>query len=184
VSDPRVWGVTLAERARAFPCDALDFEHDEAFYRGVDVAAPPPLVYRWLCQLRVAPYSYDLLDNFGRPSPARLIPGLERLEIGQRMMTIFRLAEFEYGETMTIGLASRLGEAVMGGFAGSYRVEPTNGRARLTAKILVRYPRGAYGKLLRRVMPHADLFMFKEQLRRLKRYAERDAALPQHREVE
>jgi hypothetical protein len=174
VSDPRTWGVS-EDDCREFPCDALGFAYDEAFYRGIDIAAPAPLVYRWLCQLRAAPYSYDALDNFGRPSPSRLTPGLDRLETGQRIMLIFRLAAFDYGHSLTIALNMRAAAAVMGDIAGSYVVVPTEAGARLLTKVLVRYPHGPYGGFLRRVLPGLDLFMFKEQLRRLKRYAERDA---------
>ncbi|MBD5633361.1 MAG: hypothetical protein IAI49_02680 [Candidatus Eremiobacteraeota bacterium] len=177
MSDPRGWGVSEAEGRAAYPCDALPFARDETFYRGIGVAAPPALVFRWLCQLRAAPYSYDWLDNFGRPSPSRLTDGLERLDVGQRIMLIFRLVAFQYGKSMTLELGSRVAAAAMGDFAGSYLVVPNGDGTRLLAKILVRYPRGLYGTWLRRVMPHGDLFMFKEQLRRLKRYAERDAAL-------
>ena len=174
--DPRTWGVAERERAEPFPCDALGFVHDEAFFRGIDVAAPPELVFRWLCQLRVAPYSYDVLDNFGRPSPSFLRPGLERLALGQRIMLVFRLLGFETNATLTIGLANRPLGVVMGDIVGTYRVAPAPAGARLLAKVLVRYPRGPYGTFLRGVLPHADSFMFAEQLRRLKRYAERDAA--------
>ena len=63
------WGVEPAETATAFPCDRLDGGFDADYYRGVTVHAPPSAVYRWLCQLRAAPYSYDWIDNRGRRSP-------------------------------------------------------------------------------------------------------------------
>jgi hypothetical protein len=175
MTPPRNWGATPDEIAAVYPCDALGFAHDEAFFRATDVAAPPALAFRWLCQLRAAPYSYDWLDNFGRRSPPRLVPGLERLEAGQRVMLIFRIAGFEDGRTLTVRLASAPGRALMGDFAGTYRVLAAPGGSRIVAKVLVRYPRGAYGAALRRLMPHADLFMFRKQLLTLRRYAERDA---------
>jgi hypothetical protein len=57
-------------------------------------------------------------------------------------------------------------------------VRDVPGGSRLIAKVLVRYPRGPYGRVLRAFMPHADLFMFRKQLLTLQRYAERDARNP------
>jgi hypothetical protein len=178
MTSPQNWGANAAEVEARYPCDDLGFAHDEAFFRAVDVAAPPELTYRWLCQLRAAPYSYDWLDNFGRRSPPRLTPGLERLESGQRAMLIFRIVAFAAGSSLTVRLASRAGRRVMGDFAGSYVVAPAaSGGSRLIAKVLVRYPGGVYGKLLKALMPRADLFMFRKQLLTLRKYAERDARL-------
>src|SRR5262249_6937940 len=70
--DTRTWGSTPAERRMQFPCDRHLPACDDALFRAVSVAAPAPLLFRWLCQLRVAPYSYDWLDNFGRRSPRQL----------------------------------------------------------------------------------------------------------------
>lgn len=175
MESPKNWGATAQERARAYPCDALPFEEDDVYFRAIDVAAPPELAYRWLCQLRIAPYSYDLIDNFARRSPPQLTPGLDALAPGQRMMTIFRLVAFDTPRSMTIALASRIGAAVMGDFCGTYAVAAHGTGSRLLAKIRVRYPRGIYGRALRPAMPYLDLFMFRKQLETLRDYAERDA---------
>ena len=174
--NPYNWGATAEEVGAWYPCDDLGFTHDAVFHRAVDVDAPERLVFRWLCQLRAAPYSYDLVDNFARRSPPELTPGLERLHVGQRAMVIFKIAGFSANE-LTLRLGSRFAAPVMGDFAGTYRVcAGTRSQARIVVRIAVRYPRGPYGALLRRIMPWLDLIMFRKQLLTLKRYAERDAA--------
>jgi len=45
-------------------------------------------------------------------------------------------------------------------------------RCRLLAKLMVTYPRGVYGKVMRRVLPWGDLIMMRRQLLNLKRLAE------------
>jgi hypothetical protein len=176
------WGVTEAEKGMSFPCDERCPSPDLALFRGVTVSAPAPLIFRWLCQLRVAPYSYDWLDNGGRRSPPTLTPGLDTLAPGQRVMTIFDLVAFEPGRSLTIvnrargGARNAFGEIWM-----SYVIRPGEGDAcRLLAKLLVRYPRGLAGLLLRGVLPAGDLVMMRRQLLNLKSLAERDAARPDH----
>lgn len=101
------WGSTVAERAAPLPCDELLPEARCRLNRGVSVHAPVPALYRWLCQLSVAPYSYDLIDNRGRRSPQELIPGADRLEPGQRFMSILRLSSFERDDHLTLATAER-----------------------------------------------------------------------------
>ena len=86
----------------ALPCDALCPRPGVRADRAISIAAPAPIVFAWLCQLRIAPYSYDLLDNFGRRSPRHRNPDLVHLEVGQRFMTLFALESFVADEQITL----------------------------------------------------------------------------------
>lgn len=167
------WGSSIRERAAAYPCDGLIDCADGVVFRAVDVAAPAGLVFRWLCQLRIAPYSYDWVDNFGQRSARRLIHGLDRLEAGQRFMSIFRLVSFEEGRSITLDSKT----ALFGRVAGTYLVMPTDSdRSRLVVKLMFTAPRGLFGSLIRAFLPTGDLVMMRKQLLTLKALAERDAA--------
>ena len=173
--NPYAWNVTAEECARTYPCDELGFAADHALYRAIDIDASPAHVYRWLKQLRLAPYSYDWLDNFLLPSPRALVSRAASIAIGDRMMHVFRLIAFDEGRTMTIGVGSRIAAALFGDLVGTYDVRERGPGARLVVKVMIRYPRSIYGRAMRAPMPHIDLFMMKKQLRTLKAYAERTA---------
>jgi hypothetical protein len=167
------WGSTAAERDETFPCDRLVADADAALFRAVEVRAGAAVVFRWLCQLREAPYSYDRLDNGGRMSPQTLTPGLEQLREGQRMMRIFRLVSFEPGRSITV-----LSEgSVFNRVACTYRVlESSPEHSRLVVKLLIAYPRRPLlGAAMRLVLPAGDLVMMRRQLLNLKALAERQS---------
>jgi hypothetical protein len=166
------WGSTAEERSRHFPCDELLPDAEDAYFRAVDVAAPAEVVFRWLCQLRAAPYSYDWIDNLGRRSPPSLTPGLERLEVGQRVMMIFELVEFEPDRHITV--RTRRGARIFGDVVVTYLVDPGSGASsRLVVKVLVDHPRRflAHG-LSRALLPWGDVVMMRRQLLNLKALAE------------
>lgn len=166
------WGATDAEVADRWPCDTVLTEPADALFRAVTVAAPVPIVFRWLCQLRVAPSSYDWIDNRGRTSPRELVPGLEELAVGQRFCSIFRLVGFTPDDQLTILSSGPVfGEVVI-----TYRVRPDPRGTRLAAKLLVRYPGPPWGWLMRALLPAADLVMMHKQLTNLAGLAERTAA--------
>ena len=167
------WGATPAERALSFPCDGYLVDADQAYFRAVDVRAPAATLFRWLCQLKAAPYSYDLLDNSGRRSPRRLIPGLEQLAPGQRVMSIFELVAFENDRHLTLVLVKPRAVALFGEIACSYTIVPqSGGGCRLVVKMLVRYPLRGRSALMRWILPWGDLIMMRKQLLTLARLAE------------
>ncbi len=169
----RVWNATAAECAAPFPCGRFVPEPDDPLFRAVGVDAPAPAVFRWLCQLRVAPYSYDWIDNGGRRSPQTLTPGLEQLAIGQRVMSIFELVAFEQDRHLTCAL--RQGRTLFGEIAVTYAVHPVDDRrCRLVVKLAWCYP-SAWRWLAKPVMPWLDLIMMRRQLLNLKALAEAQA---------
>ena len=168
------WGTTPEERRLAFPCDNMIAEPDDALYRGISVSASPTTLFRWLCQMRAAPYSYDWIDNGGRQSPRNLTPGLEKLAIGQDFMRIFDLSAFEMDRHVTLRLKPKSSASrTFGDLAVSYLIVPgVKGNCRLLVKLIVKHPRGFYGTLMRTVLPWGDLIMMRRQLLNLKRLAE------------
>ena len=118
--------------------------------------------------MRVAPYSYDWIDNFGRQSPRTLTPGLEQLAVGQRVMSFFELLDFAPGRHIT----ARSRPSPFGAFVATYAVAPVDARrSRIVVKLLVRYP-ALLQALGRWTMPFGDWVMMRRQLLNLKALAE------------
>jgi len=164
------WGSRPDERARPYPCDSWLPQPDESLFRAVTVYASPQLLFRWLCQLRLAPYSYDWIDNLGRTSPRKLVEGSQHLEVGQSVMMIFRLVEFEADRHITI--VSKLPVWLFGEVAVTYAVLPEGDHSRLVVKLQVRHPRGPLGWLSRLAFAPADWIMMRKQLLTLKGLAQ------------
>lgn len=148
------WGATDAERTAPMPCDELLPGARFRCHRAITVEASPAAVFRWLCQLRRAPYSYDLLDNFGRRSPRTLTPGLDQLHHGQRFLSIFRLAAFEADRQITLRARA---------CAVTYAVRPEGDSTRLVVRILFD-PRSRLLAVLTPAFALGDLVMMRKQL--------------------
>jgi hypothetical protein len=169
------WNVTPAERAASLPCDDL-MPDAVRLDRAISIDAPPSTVFAWLCQLRAAPYSYDLLDNTGRRSPRTRTPALTDLAVGQPFVRIFgltyvfELAAFETDEHIT--LQPRTGSAMsrFGKVSNTYSVRPDGNGTRLHVRVLFDGP-----CLVGQTLALMNLLMMRKQLLVLKSLAERDA---------
>jgi len=167
------WGVRPDEVARTYPCDDVLPDAPARWFRAVGVDAPAAVVFPWLCQLRRAPYSYDLVDNGGRRSPRTRDPRCEELAVGQRFMTIFVLDSFEPGRQVTVRIDDARARRAFGDVVVTYDVRGDGaGRSRLVAVLRVadgdRRPR----RWSRRALGWGDLVMMRKQLRTLGALAE------------
>lgn len=163
------WGVTDAETRRAYGCDAVLPRAPLQAWRGVTVQAPPDVVWAWVRQLRLAPYSYDWVDNLGRRSPRErsALPEPEPGEVFMRAMgrDVGRVVAVEPGRELT----ARIGPSLM-----SYRIEPLGPtRSRLLLKLVSRGVRP-----LTDLLCLGDLPMARKQLLTLRELAEAEARGP------
>ena len=170
------WGTTAAERDFPLPCDGIVSQPDAVVHRGVTINASDKTIFRWLCQMRVAPYSYDWIDNGGKQSPRALTPGLEKLAVGQEIMRIFELVDYEMSRHLTIRLKQNSRAAqTFGDIAVSYVIVPLPGSdesCRLLVRLIVKYPAGLRGVIWKKFLPWGDLVMMRRQLLNFKALAE------------
>jgi Polyketide cyclase / dehydrase and lipid transport len=171
VALPLTWGVTPAEARRPYAADHLLDGTMLSLTRAISVAAPPEVTWRWLCQLAVAPYSYDWIDNRGRRSPRTLTPGADHLVLGQRMAVVFELVAFDAPHHWT-GLTTPAGRRLFGSVAVTYASEPRGAGSRIVCRIVVPQ-QGVLAWPRSRLLAWGDLVMMRKQLRTLKELAER-----------
>jgi antitoxin (DNA-binding transcriptional repressor) of toxin-antitoxin stability system len=156
------WGVDADEVARRYPCDDLVPRPVLSAWRGVTVDASPDRVWPWLVQIRLAPYSYDRVDNLGHRSPQRLC-GLPDPAVGDPFTAVGgrpvgRIVSVEPGHHLT----GRIMGAVM-----SYVLVPSGPRTRLLLKVVLRR-----GRPVAPLVSVGDLVMARRQLLNLKQLAE------------
>lgn len=163
------WGVTDAEVAEHFPCDDVVLRPTLEAWRGVTVAAPREHVWAWVRQIRLAPYSYDWIDNLGRRSPADLrdlpdpVPGAPFTASGGRPL----------GKVLAVATGDHLTARIMGAVL-TYRVRAVaSGDTRLVLKVV-----GTFRRPLADAASVGDLVMARRQLLNLKRLAERTERFP------
>jgi hypothetical protein len=79
------WGASDEEVARSLPGDELVSRPTFDATRAITIQARPEDIWPWLVQVgvnRAGWYSYDLLDNLGRPSAREVIPAFQRVAVG------------------------------------------------------------------------------------------------------
>jgi len=162
------WGVSAEETARRYPCDEIVSAPVVQAWRGVTVYASPEQLWPWVGQIRLAPYSYDWIDNLGHQSPPQLrdlaepAPGQHFTTAGGRPL----------GRILTVEPNRHLTAQIMGAVM-SYVLVPTDNATRLLLKIVV-----ARHRWLMPLLCVGDLVMARRQLLNLKRLAEQSTSRP------
>jgi hypothetical protein len=170
---PTVWGATAREHERRYPADHVVEGAAVRVTRAVTVNARAPLVYRWVCQLTRAPYSYDLVDNRGRRSPRELTPGAEAIRVGQHLLGLFEVIDVRPGEQLTVRGMARA-TRLFGPLGMTYAVERRSDvESRLVCRVVAGTPTLA-ARLRGVLLEWGDLVMVRKQLLTWKELAERD----------
>jgi hypothetical protein len=156
------WGVTDDEVRRHYPCDDVVPSPVLQAWRGVTVDAPPDQVWPWVAQIRLAPYSYDWIDNMARRSPRELRALPEPVVDEPFTATAGR----SLGRIVSVSPGVQLTGRIMGAFM-SYVLVPAGGETRLLLKIVMRR-----GRWYAPMLSVGDLVMARRQLLNLKQLAE------------
>jgi hypothetical protein len=163
------WGVADAETTLRYPCDDFVRSPTLVAWRGVTVHASAQAVWPWVRQVRVAPYSYDWIDNRGRRSPRTLLDLPEPL-VGDAFTTSGGRA---LGRIVSVDSGGQLTATIMGAFMTYLLVPSERDTTRLLLKVVM-----STNRLLAPALSVGDLVMARRQLLNLKRLAERQTLGP------
>jgi hypothetical protein len=187
-------GATRAERRASLPGDEIVPGAKSPSTMAVTIDAPPSQVWPWLVQMgcdRAGFYSWDSLDNGGRPSATEIHPAWQGLEVGDRVLCTpdsrywFRVERLEPNHVLVLrssidvrnhapfdpaGPRPRLS---VDGVWAFVLEELTDGKTRLVVRALgTARPRWLFGAANLVFWDPAHVVMQTRQLRNLKRLVE------------
>ena len=173
----RNWGATRAEVESQLPGDELLHRDCPAGTRSIDIDAAPERIFDFLAQMgfgRAGWYSYDLLDNLGRPS-ARSIHEewlvRRRGEMVPGGPLTFTAAVVERPRAFVLEIPSRSRLGYTFGFTLGYLLTPQGRGTRLVSRVRVAVE-GPLGALAAAVILAGDGVMVRRQLLGIKARAE------------
>lgn len=189
----RSWGATPEELQKPLPGDELVTTPQYQATHAISIASPPERVWPWLAQLgcnRAGWYSYDWLDNGGKPSADRILPQFQTLRVGQAIPATpdgsftFPVAAFEPGKYLVLGgtMDGETGRSIKPGeprpanfFTGAWAMvlEPEAAdRTRLVIRFRAEAPAGWQGAAMTAAMEPIHFLMERKMMLNLKARAE------------
>ncbi len=150
--------------------------HRRDLLRCIEIRAGAPDIFAWLKQLRVAPYSYDFIDNRCRKSPDYIINNLPPLKVHTHFLLAFHILEFEENSF----IASRFCEPVnppinryMKEMFIEYRIVEQGAKSRLWCKVRGYFNTGLSSKGFFVIFSVLNKIMMLKQLQHIRKLSER-----------
>lgn len=171
------WGATNEEVARSLPSDEIVKGPTFNATRAVTIQARPEEIWPWIVQIgfgRAGWYSYDWIDNLGKPSAERIIPELQHIHVGD-LIPIYKDMGFwvkalEPNQWM---LWDDKGKADVTWFWGLYPLDERH--TRLITRVRLRYRWTSPTILFNLALDVGDIVMLRKCMLGIKRRAETGA---------
>jgi hypothetical protein len=148
-------------------------------HRHLEIQAGASDVYVWLKQLRIAPYSYDFLDNRGSQSPGYIIENLPPLKINSHFLLAFHIFRFEENKFIAgrfcLPVNPPVNRYIKEMFI-EYRIQALGTQVILWCKIKGWFNNSVASKGFFRIFSLVNLIMTRRQLRKIKKLSEMLAA--------
>ncbi len=172
------WGATADEVGRTLPGDEVVADPTFDATRAITIAATPQQIWPWLLQVgvkRAGWYSYDLLDNLGRPSAREIIPELQQVAVGD---VVPLSPDGRQGvHILALDLPRSMLWGTLPDTTWLWVLEPrTDGTTRLITRIRSRYRWSSPTIGFSMLIEFADIWMIRKMLLNLRERAEALAA--------
>ena len=143
--------------------------------RCIEIRAGAADIFVWLKQLRIAPYSYDFLDNRGIKSPGYIIENLPPLKINAHFLLAFHIFGFEENKFIAgrfcVPINPPVNRYIKEMFI-EYRIQEHATNALLWCKVRVLVNRDTASKGFFHIFSVVNQFMTRRQLRKIKKLSE------------
>jgi hypothetical protein len=173
------WGATDEEVLRFMPGDEVVSNPSFDATRAVTIHAQPEEIWPWIAQMgfrRAGWYSYDWVDNYGRPSAREIIPEHQDVKVGD-------LVPMGPGEESGLWIRAfdpshwMLWADKDGNVTWCWSLYPAGGDAtRLVSRIRMRYNWTSPWMLFNLLLDAGDIVMMRKSMLGIKERAEAPAA--------
>jgi len=147
--------------------------------RYIEIGAGKSHVFAWLSQLRLAPYSYDYIDNRGRRSPYFIVRNLPPIKNGTHCLLAFHVHAFEEDSFLVCRFCEPINKPLnlfLKALYIEYRLVEDGGSTHLWCKVLGQVNRGIVSRTAFLMILGINRIMLGRQLQVIKKLSERLAA--------